>query len=94
MDIKNNTYYKYDLVIPELKLCIEYNGDLFHANPLIFESEDKPNPFNQNITSNDIWKKDKIKLDLIKSKGYKVLVIWSSDKDKKEKIKDFIKDLE
>jgi len=92
MDIENNTYYKYDLVIPELKLCVEYNGDLFHANPKMFESKDRPNPFNRELTSEDIWLKDKNKLDLIKSKGYKVLVIWASDKNKEQKIKEFIKE--
>ena len=92
MDKDNKTYYKYDFVIPELKICIEYNGDLFHANPAMFSEEDRPNPFDRTLSSKKIWEKDKAKIDLIKEKGYKVLIIWASDKNKSIKIKKFIKE--
>lgn len=92
MDKNNKTYYKYDFVVPELKICIEYNGDLFHANPIMFSEEDKPNPFDRTLNSRDIWERDEKKIDLIKGKGYKVLIIWSSDKNKNNKIENFIKE--
>ena len=71
-------YYFYDFVIPELKYCIEFNGDIWHANPKMFESTDTPNPFS-NETAEEIWKHDKEKNDLIKNKGFHLDIIWESD---------------
>lgn len=61
------------------KLAIEYNGDLWHANPNIYKFDDHPNFENKSITSQDIWNKDKDRLEFLKSKGYKVMVVWEQD---------------
>jgi hypothetical protein len=71
--------YQYDFIDTENNKIIEYNGDLFHANPRMFESSDCPNPFRENLTSSEIWDYDKVKLDLADQNGYEVLVIWESD---------------
>lgn len=66
---------------------IEYNGDLFHANPDLFESSDKPHPFRKNMTSADIWVIDNARIDYYNYKGYKSLVVWENEyKTKKEEV--------
>lgn len=58
---------------------IEFNGDVFHANPALFDKDDTSHPFNKKITASQIWSKDAIRLDYYKSKGYAVLEIWELD---------------
>lgn len=93
---KNNEYklnkelplvgvWMYDFTDTKNKKIIEFNGDLFHANPNIFKSYDKPNPFNNNLTSEIIWDKDNKKINTAKNNGFDVLVIWESDYKKDEK---------
>lgn len=72
-------FYKYDFCIPELKFIIEFNGDVFHGNPQLFNESDCPNPFDRTLTAKQIWLKDKEKIDLAKSKGFDVMVIWERD---------------
>jgi hypothetical protein len=71
--------YLYDFTIPSLNYCIEFNGDLWHGNPTIYESTDNPNPFYPNLTSQDIWDKDEIKNQFIKDQGYQLKIIWEKD---------------
>lgn len=78
---ETNSYMFYDFVMPEEKICIEYNGNCFHGNPKIYKPSDHPNPFNKNLTAQEIWDHDKIKLDNIKKQGYKVLVVWENEID-------------
>lgn len=84
-------YYFYDFTDIENKKIIEYNGDMYHANPEIYESNDNPHPFRKNIKSEEIWKKDQLKINKAKEYGFEVLIIWDSeyrDKgiDNKEKV--------
>jgi hypothetical protein len=83
-DEENGRAYFYDFTIPELKYCIEFNGDLFHANPKLFCESDTPNPFDKSLTSEDIWKFDKHKNDLIIKNGFDLDIVWESEykKDK------------
>lgn len=76
-----NRYTFYDFVIPDLKYCIEFNGDVFHGNPKLYEASDTPNPFNRKISCKDMWKHDKIKNDEIISCGYTLKIVWESDYD-------------
>jgi hypothetical protein len=69
----------YDFVDIENKKIIEYQGDEYHANPLKFTENDTPHPFRKNITSKDIWMKDKEKLKAATDNGYEVLYIWDSE---------------
>ena len=86
---KENRLYSYDFVDTKRKRVIEFNGDLWHANPAVFKEDDKPNPKDKNITAKEIWEKEKSKLDFIKSLGFKTLVIWHSEyKENKEDVID------
>lgn len=74
-----------DIFIPSLNLIIEYFGDYWHCNPNKYES----NYYNKKKSqyAKDIWEYDKNKIDLIKSYGYNLEVIWESDlKHDKNKI--------
>ncbi len=73
--------YLYDYTDLKRKKIIEYNGDQYHANPKIYEKDSYPHPYHKtnNYTAEEIRKRDKEKIDLAKSKGYDVLVIWDSE---------------
>lgn len=87
---KNFGFFSYDFTDSNKMKIIEYNGDKYHANPDIFDSNDYPHPYykEKGPTANDIWKKDKLKIDLAKNEGFDVLVIWDSEyrKDKNKTI--------
>jgi len=54
-DNQNSKLYLYDSTIPSLKYCIEFNGDLWHANPSIYKADDFPNPFYPELVAQEIW---------------------------------------
>lgn len=56
---------------------IEFNGDLWHANPKIYK-KDFIIP-KCNITAEQKWQIDDKKIKLAESHGYKILVIWESE---------------
>lgn len=87
-----NRVMAYDFVILNLKYCIEYNGDLFHANPELYCETDRPDFFNQHLTSKDIWLKDAEKIDNLEKQGYILDVVWES-KCELELIKNRINDV-
>ena len=58
---------------------IEFNGDLWHANPVKYKEDDKPLEtkfFGNMIAAKEIWDKDAKRLREIKELGYEVLVVW------------------
>lgn len=77
IQLDNNTYYL-DFLNPSTKKVIEFNGDYWHANPIIYKAHDIIHK-DKNITANDIWIKDKKRLDNIKLLGYDVMVVWEKD---------------
>jgi hypothetical protein len=65
---------------------IEFNGDLFHANPNIFKEEDFPDFYHRDRSAKQIWKLDKFKLDLLTNKRFNILIIWEKEyKENKNK---------
>lgn len=98
--IKNKEYYisrkslgffSYDFTDKNRMKIIEYNGDQYHANPNLFESNDYPHPYykEDGPTAKEIWERDNLKINLAKNEGFDVLVIWDSEyrKDKNKTIK-------
>lgn len=80
----NNRLYFYDFKYKNK--IIEFNGDMFHANPKIYDENSFPNPYNKKLNAKTIWKFDDIKLNAIKKLQYDVLIIWEKDyKENKEK---------
>ena len=84
------TFFTYDFVLKTQKKVIEFNGDYWHCNPLIY----KEDFFNKNkqMFAKDIWKRDNEKIVSIQQRGYEVLVIWEKDynNNKKQTIQDCI----
>jgi G:T-mismatch repair DNA endonuclease (very short patch repair protein) len=66
-----------DIYIPSLNLIIEYFGDYWHCNPLKYKSD------YYNVKKGkyawELWEYDVRKLELIKSYGYNLEVIWERD---------------
>lgn len=77
-----------DIYIPHLKLVIEVFGSYWHANPKLYKDDDVFYTFLGKMTANQIWLKDEIKLEHIKSLGYNIEVIWDDEivPDKIQKI--------
>ena len=83
---------KIDYYIKELNIDIEFNGDIFHANPKIFKTDDRPNPWAKQYTAQQIWKGEAKRIDLLeKTLGTKTIVVWESDYRNGIDIVDFIK---
>lgn len=86
---KNNEYlikseksiYLYDFTDIKKMKMIEYNGDQYHANPSIYESNDMPHPYHKTkkFTASEIWKRDKEKKSAANKLGFDVLTIWDSE---------------
>lgn len=79
----NNRIYYYDFTYKNK--IIEFNGDIFHANPKIYNDDDYPNPYNKKLLAKTIWELDDIKINVAKNLGYDVLIIWERDYKKNKK---------
>jgi hypothetical protein len=78
----NKNYYVYDIAVGNK--IIEYNGDLWHANPKIYD-ESFINPVSKK-SAVEIWNKEKHKEKVANEHGYEVFRIWEFDyKNDKEK---------
>jgi len=74
--------------IPQKVICpdlfykgkiIEFNGDVFHANPAKFEATDCPHPFRKDLTASEIWSIDAHRYAYYEKKEYNLLVVWEAD---------------
>lgn len=74
----NKKNYVFDFCDLEKRKIIEFNGDIYHANPKIFKEDDTPNPY-ENFTSKFIWDRDENKRKVAKTNDFEVLTIWESD---------------
>lgn len=68
---------KYDLLINDKNVLIEYNGDYWHCNPRKYKATDYN--FKKSMTAKEIWEHDEKKAVLAKEKGYKLFIIWEMD---------------
>lgn len=68
---------KYDLLIKNKNMLIEYNGDYWHCNPIIYA----PDYFHKKkqLLAEEIWKHDFKKRKIAEEKGYKLFIIWERD---------------
>ena len=72
-------YYKYDFVLTNKKICIEFNGDYWHANPLLYKPNDIIRLKGGSKKAVEIWINDLRKKKIIENDGYKVYYIWEID---------------
>ena len=70
-------HYKYDFAYLPTKKIIEFHGDYWHCNPDLYEA----NYYHKikKMYAKEIWDYDKEKIELAKSYGYSVLVVWEAD---------------
>jgi very-short-patch-repair endonuclease len=66
--------YKYDFCHLSKKKIIEFNGDFWHCNPELYESN-YYHPV-KNMHAKDIWEYDASKINLAESHGYNTLIVW------------------
>jgi hypothetical protein len=79
-DKENSKYYLLDFYIKELEFGIEFQGDLWHANPNKYKEDDIPINFTKSpLKAKDIWERDRIKQKFLKTKLKKLIIIWESD---------------
>jgi|688.fasta_scaffold00011_111 hypothetical protein len=83
----SNGFYRYDFTDLKNKKIIEYNGDVYHANPEIYNETDTPNPFRKYLSAQEIWEKDGNKKNIANEHGFELLVVWDSEyKKNKESV--------
>jgi hypothetical protein len=89
---KNGFVCYVDFFLKDKGKIIEFNGDYWHGNPNIYKNGQVINfPKGEKVLVDDLWKKDKMKLDLLRKIPYikDILVIWESDYYKnKERIEE------
>ena len=85
----NDRNYYIDCVIDDGKkfVCIEFNGDFWHANPKKYQSEEI---IAWGKTAREIWEKDENKSAVILEHFDDLKVVWESEIDLNE-LKDYIK---
>lgn len=66
-----------DIYLPDLKIGFEYQGDMWHANPILFDKS-YVNPINHK-TYDEIHKMDEEKKAYAESKGILLVYIWETD---------------
>ena len=77
--LKKNYSPIVDILIDDLKIVIEVNGDMWHANPKIYHDDDLISTWSGLKSAEEIRLIDNIRKDHIESFGYKVLIIWEFD---------------
>jgi hypothetical protein len=86
ISLKGGSFNVYDFTDLNKKKMIEYNGDLYHGNPLIYDKLDTPNPFRKYITAEEMWNKDSEKIRIANENGFEVLTIWDSEYKKDKEV--------
>lgn len=78
---KTKKCYLYDFVDKKQKICIEFNGDYWHANPAKYSSDDIISfPKGRKEVAKNLWEADALKLSTIESeRAYRTIVVWESD---------------
>lgn len=81
-----------DILIEDAKIVIECNGDMWHANPDLYDENDIIYLYDGPTEAKYIWAKDDIRQEQIESFGYTVFIVWESEfRENKEHIIEHIK---
>jgi hypothetical protein len=73
------TRYTVDGYCEDINTIYEFHGDLWHGNPVIYQSTDKCHPFDANITAGELYQKTIKRENQIKELGYNLVVMWEND---------------
>lgn len=66
-----------DYLDAEHDRVIEINGDFWHMNPNLFEAHDINCVTNR--VAKEVWESEENRNNILKSKGYEILIIWESE---------------
>lgn len=69
--------YMLDFVISSINYCLEYNGNYYHANPKLYESDWVNTKIN--MTAQEIWDRDVSKHQIIKDFGFHLDLVWEDE---------------
>lgn len=61
----------------DLKIVIEYNGDMWHCNPRHYKADDYNSAIR--MTAGEKWAKDIARHSILRKMGYRTVTIWESD---------------
>jgi G:T-mismatch repair DNA endonuclease (very short patch repair protein) len=75
---KNGYSPRPDIIIDNLKIVIEINGDYWHGNPSKYKASDIICKWGGDVLVKDVWDHDKKRKEQIESFGYHVIVLWES----------------
>ena len=78
-EIYKKKIFYVDFMDKENKKIIEFNGDIWHANPNIFEDNDFPNPYLKTVSAKSIQDIDKKRYEFYYKLGYILKVVWESE---------------
>lgn len=82
-----------DYYIPELKLCVEFNGGCFHGDYRIYNDDDRCNPFDKSLTAKEIRERDNDRYEYLQNTfGIRTVVVWELDYDEYFEFEEFITD--
>jgi very-short-patch-repair endonuclease len=73
--------YICDYIDEQNKKVLEVNGDMWHANPIVYKPNDIIPIINKQ--AKQIWEKDKKRKDYFTNRGYEYIVIWEKEIHKK-----------
>jgi len=73
-----------DFYLPEGNIALFVDGGVWHADPRLFDATDIlffkfKTSRNEPITAEEVWKKDRIHTNYLKSKGYTVVRFWEKE---------------
>ena len=75
----NQHTFAYDYTNLTKMKIIEFNGNFWHANPLEYYDENEI--LYEGKSVKNIWERDRIKLELAKTKGFDVMIVWEYEWD-------------
>jgi len=85
------SYNKFDFSVSHIKLCVEFQGDRWHANPKLFKRTDRIIMPGAKFAPAKQWEKDRLKKKNIIEFGFKLFYVWEKDYlENKDKIKEFL----
>jgi hypothetical protein len=78
--IKKTRYcFDFTIFFNDTLFVLEFNGDIFHANPALYALEDRPNFLRPDLTSKDIWDSDLLRETYVFAIGGMFMSIWEKD---------------
>lgn len=77
----DNKFFVYD--IRYKNKIIEYNGDYWHTNPMLYQESFFNN--RTKLTAKETWLKDQIKTQCAISNGFDIMIVWEFDYNKDSK---------